>query len=155
MSRQERLRNKYTEHASERDVKKITHDLPAMRRGPIAKNWQHVESLWKLIKDPTAAWQQKALAIGALVYLISPVDAIPDVIPVAGLSDDLVVILAAVATLAVALRKYAVDTAKQVTQVVAEVQVEKHYRVVTASVLGAIAIAVVAITLKITWSYLR
>ena len=37
----------------------------------------------------------KTIAIGALGYFICPVDVIPDVIPVAGYSDDLTVMAAA------------------------------------------------------------
>jgi len=35
----------------------------------------------------------KAVIIGALGYMISPLDVIPDAIPIAGLTDDLAVIL--------------------------------------------------------------
>jgi uncharacterized membrane protein YkvA (DUF1232 family) len=48
----------------------------------------------------------KSIAIGALVYLVSPIDAIPDAIPFAGLLDDVGVIAAAVAKLAQELSKY-------------------------------------------------
>ncbi|SFG11958.1 YkvA family protein [Prevotella sp. KH2C16] len=37
--------------------------------------------------------KDKAIIIGALGYLISPLDAIPDAIPLAGLSDDLAVLI--------------------------------------------------------------
>lgn len=37
--------------------------------------------------------KDKALIIGALGYLISPLDIMPDAIPIAGLSDDLAVLL--------------------------------------------------------------
>ena len=37
--------------------------------------------------------RDKAIIIGALGYLISPLDAVPDAIPIAGLSDDLGVLL--------------------------------------------------------------
>ena len=35
----------------------------------------------------------KAMIIGALGYLISPLDVVPDAIPIAGLSDDLAVLI--------------------------------------------------------------
>lgn len=37
--------------------------------------------------------KDKALIIGALGYLISPLDAVPDAIPIAGLTDDLGVLI--------------------------------------------------------------
>ena len=77
-----------------------------MKKGAIAKIWENVLALWALAKDPNAAWGSKALAIGALVYLVSPVDLIPDFIPVFGLTDDAAVVLAAVAKLASDLNRY-------------------------------------------------
>jgi uncharacterized membrane protein YkvA (DUF1232 family) len=56
------------------------------------------------VKDPTAVCPQKALAIGALIHLISPIDTILDIIPVVGLLDDAGVIAAAVAVTGTALK---------------------------------------------------
>src|SRR5690606_20835952 len=47
--------------------------------------------------DPDTPANAKAVIFGALGYLISPIDAIPDVTPVVGYSDDLGVLVAAVA----------------------------------------------------------
>jgi uncharacterized membrane protein YkvA (DUF1232 family) len=47
----------------------------------------------------TPAWA-KAVIVAALGYFISPVDVIPDVLPVIGYTDDLAVLVAAVATVA-------------------------------------------------------
>ena len=47
-----------------------------------------------------------AIAIAALVYLLSPVDAIPDPIPLVGLTDDVGVLTLAFAKLATDLKKY-------------------------------------------------
>ena len=41
----------------------------------------------------------KAIAIGALLYLIFPLDAIPDIIPALGLTDDVAVITVAISNL--------------------------------------------------------
>ena len=98
--------SKYSQTAKEEDIDKISSELHSMKKGPIAKIWDVVQALFKLIKDPEAAWKSKALAIGALVYLISPIDLVPDIIPVVGLLDDLGVISAAVTALGVALSKY-------------------------------------------------
>ena len=37
--------------------------------------------------------KDKAIIIGALGYLISPLDVVPDAIPIAGLGDDLAVLM--------------------------------------------------------------
>jgi uncharacterized membrane protein YkvA (DUF1232 family) len=47
-----------------------------------------------------------AVIIGALVYFVSPIDAIPDLTPVVGYIDDAAVIAAAVARLGHALDRY-------------------------------------------------
>ncbi|OGS94071.1 MAG: hypothetical protein A3H31_03155 [Gallionellales bacterium RIFCSPLOWO2_02_FULL_57_47] len=47
----------------------------------------------------TPAWA-KAVIIAALGYFISPIDAIPDAIPLIGFADDLGVLAAAIATVA-------------------------------------------------------
>ena len=47
----------------------------------------------------TPAWA-KAVIVAALGYFISPVDVIPDVLPAIGYTDDLAVLVAAVATVA-------------------------------------------------------
>lgn len=52
-----------------------------------------------LQRDETPVWA-KTTIVGALGYFISPIDAVPDVIPVVGYSDDLAVLVAAVATVA-------------------------------------------------------
>ncbi len=106
MAKKDEMFQKMQDNASEEDVKKIRRNLSGMNRGKIAKIWDKVMSLWKFIQDPDAPWVGKAIAIGALIYLISPIDAIPDIIPGLGLTDDVGIILAAVAKLAVDLSKY-------------------------------------------------
>ena len=48
------------------------------------------------MKDPAAAKGVKAVAIAALLYVVSPIDAIPDVIPVLGLTDDVGIVSLAI-----------------------------------------------------------
>jgi len=54
--------------------------------------------LYYVAQDPTVPVSVKALLYAALGYLVSPLDAIPDTIPVIGYSDDLAVLAAAVAS---------------------------------------------------------
>lgn len=49
-------------------------------------------ALWKLIRHPATPWPPKAVALFVLAYALSPIDLIPDFIPVLGLVDDLVLL---------------------------------------------------------------
>ena len=49
--------------------------------------------LYYTLQSDKVPVKDKALIIGALGYLISPLDVIPDAIPIAGLGDDLAVLL--------------------------------------------------------------
>lgn len=49
--------------------------------------------LYYLMQSDKVSLKDKAFIIGALGYLISPLDIIPDAIPIAGLTDDLTVLL--------------------------------------------------------------
>ena len=51
-----------------------------------------VSALYFACRDPRVPWYAKALAIGVVGYALSPIDLIPDFIPVLGYLDDLVVI---------------------------------------------------------------
>ena len=54
--------------------------------------------LYAFQDERTPAWA-RATILAALAYLIMPLDACPDPIPVAGLADDLTALLGAVATI--------------------------------------------------------
>ena len=49
-------------------------------------------ALWKLFKHPDTPWAPKLVAIAVLAYAVSPIDLIPDFIPVLGMLDDLLLI---------------------------------------------------------------
>ncbi len=51
-------------------------------------------ALVRYIRDPLVSWHRKAIVAAALIYFISPVDAIPDITPLIGYLDDLGVITA-------------------------------------------------------------
>jgi uncharacterized membrane protein YkvA (DUF1232 family) len=49
--------------------------------------------LYYTLQSDHISTKDKAIIIGALGYMISPLDVIPDAIPIAGLTDDLAVLL--------------------------------------------------------------
>lgn len=53
-----------------------------------------IMALYRYMKDSNVPWYRKSIVVGALVYFISPIDAIPDIAPLVGYLDDLGVIMA-------------------------------------------------------------
>ncbi|WP_276892961.1 YkvA family protein [Hallella bergensis] len=49
--------------------------------------------LFYTLESEKVSVKDKAIIIGALGYLISPLDVVPDAIPIAGLGDDLAVLI--------------------------------------------------------------
>lgn len=47
-----------------------------------------VHALWLAARDARTSWCAKALAMGVAAYALSPIDLIPDLIPVLGYLDD-------------------------------------------------------------------
>ena len=79
-------KDKFTQSAF---VEKISH--VAKRAG--AKMVYVALILYYTLESDKVALKDKALIIGALGYLVSPLDVIPDANPLAGLSDDLAVLV--------------------------------------------------------------
>lgn len=53
-----------------------------------------VLALYKYMMDENVQWYRKSIVVGALVYFITPIDLVPDIIPLVGYMDDLGVITA-------------------------------------------------------------
>jgi uncharacterized membrane protein YkvA (DUF1232 family) len=53
---------------------------------------QDVHALYLAARDPRVPWYVKAIAIGVVAYALSPIDLIPDFIPVLGLLDDAILV---------------------------------------------------------------
>ena len=53
----------------------------------------------RLLADPRVEWWRKALLVAVIVYLASPIDLVPDFIPVAGQLDDAILVVLALRVL--------------------------------------------------------
>lgn len=49
----------------------------------------HWRNIWRFIRDPKSDWRPKTLAVAAVLYLIWPLDLVPDLIPFFGWTEDL------------------------------------------------------------------
>lgn len=49
-------------------------------------------SLWFALRHPGTPWTAKALAVVVVAYALSPIDLVPDFIPVLGYLDDVLVL---------------------------------------------------------------
>ena len=69
-------------------------------KGPLQKFISEVKTLFSLIKDyyngnyREIPWWSIAAVVAALIYVLSPVDLIPDFIPIIGYVDDAAVVAA-------------------------------------------------------------
>ena len=51
-----------------------------------------VIALWLASRDPRVPWYAKAMAAAVAAYALSPIDLIPDFIPIFGHLDDLIIV---------------------------------------------------------------
>jgi uncharacterized membrane protein YkvA (DUF1232 family) len=62
-----------------------------------AKQWaraikRDVIAIWIAGRDPRVPWYAKTLALAVAAYALSPIDLIPDFIPILGYLDDLIIV---------------------------------------------------------------
>jgi len=81
--------------------------------GALAKYWADIKDVTTMLWDYTRGayreempWKTVAALAGAIAYIASPIDAIPDFIPVVGLVDDAAVFSAALAIAGDELARY-------------------------------------------------
>jgi uncharacterized membrane protein YkvA (DUF1232 family) len=84
-----------------KDVKSLEKDVATkLKSARIDRIFaDYSKTLLSAIKSPKTSLKKKAIAVGALIYFISPIDLIPDHIPVVGYLDDLAVLSLAVNSL--------------------------------------------------------
>ena len=81
------LSSKETDELNQSVDKKI-----ASGKKSIFKILSHLKALKKYMMDGDVRWYRKSVVIAALVYFITPIDAMPDFAPLIGYLDDIGVI---------------------------------------------------------------
>ena len=85
------------------------HALPELG-GTVARLPRYVRLSQALLRDPRLSNRRKAALVAGIAYLVSPIDLVPGIVPVAGQLDDLFVVLYAIRT---ALRGLPPDDARR------------------------------------------
>jgi len=121
-----------------------------------AKQWaqslkRDVLALWLAARDPRTPWYAKAVAASAAAYALSPIDLIPDFIPVLGYLDDLLIVPLGIA---LAIRLIPVD-------LMAEFRTEANQRdtrprsLIAASIIITVWLFTIGATALWAWRYFR
>ncbi len=97
--------NSMKQRACKDDILSVKDELFTMNKGGLKGVWDKVLDLWGVIKSTNIPFSQKVLPLAALIYTITPLDAIPDLVPFIGLSDDATIIVATAATIATTIIK--------------------------------------------------
>ena len=64
----------------------------APNAGTLAQVVRSIQLVWRLMADPRVPTMTKLIIPGVIVYVLLPIDIIPDVIPILGQLDDLAVV---------------------------------------------------------------
>jgi uncharacterized membrane protein YkvA (DUF1232 family) len=107
--------DRYAKNVTEDDVSGVLDKEEAIlgkAHGPLEKFAQNIKLLFSVIKDYAKGnyreipWTTIAAIIGSLLYIFSPIDLVPDFIPVLGLMDDAAVLGICLAGISRDLEKY-------------------------------------------------
>ena len=120
-------------------------------RARVAGLKRDVLTVYFAARDPRLPWPVRALALAIAAYALSPIDLIPDVIPVLGLLDDLVLLPLGIA-LVVRLTPPAVLEAARARAATANVRPSSVAAVVVIVALWAVALAWLARVAWRAWS---
>ncbi|MFN8531194.1 MAG: DUF1232 domain-containing protein [Anaerolineae bacterium] len=71
---------------------------------------------WRLLRDPRVPFYLKAIPFLGLIYVVSPIDFVPDLLPVLGQLDDVGIILAALKMFETLAPGYIVEEHRQAMQ---------------------------------------
>jgi uncharacterized membrane protein YkvA (DUF1232 family) len=106
---------KYSNNVTEDDVSGVLGKEKVILKkahGPLEKFAKNIKLLFSFVKDYASGrykevpWTTITAIIGSLIYIFSPIDLIPDFIPILGLTDDAAVLGLCLTGIANDLKKY-------------------------------------------------
>ena len=82
----------------------VVHDIGVRNCAIMFNQWKQwvrtikrdAHALYLAARDPRVPWYAKALALAVAAYALSPIDLIPNFVPVLGYLDDLIIIPAGI-----------------------------------------------------------
>lgn len=80
-----------TEREEKELAEKLDKKVKANRRS-VFKILGHLKALKKYMLDKNVKWIRKSIVVAAILYFITPIDAVPDIAPLIGFLDDFGVI---------------------------------------------------------------
>jgi uncharacterized membrane protein YkvA (DUF1232 family) len=107
-----------------------------------------IYALYLAYKDPRTPWYAKAFAAMILGYALSPIDLIPDFIPVLGYLDDLVIVPAGIALLIRMIPKEVLEECREMARTNPGRKVKNW---IAGTIIILIWIAALGLTLKLGW----
>ncbi|WP_296332387.1 DUF1232 domain-containing protein [uncultured Treponema sp.] len=81
------------------------------KSGPLKSYTEKISTLYSMLKDYfskkySLSTKTSSIVIGTLLYIIAPIDIIPDFLPFLGLVDDVAILGACLASISIELSKY-------------------------------------------------
>lgn len=119
--------SKYAKHFDEdiayrllKKLRKETRNSHPWIAGAAGKLVEVVGHLLSVYKNPDTPMKYKAFIVAALGYVVLPVDAIPDIIPVVGWTDDLAVAALTMGAMTVAVMTYSTFSLEELDRAIEE-----------------------------------
>ncbi|GGF30729.1 hypothetical protein GCM10010954_32350 [Halobacillus andaensis] len=94
----DRAQNLINNPEKTKDVIQQARDKSFKNEGPLSEVWHELQLMFNMVRDWVRGDYRKAprgsiiAILGGILYLLMPLDAIPDFIPVAGLIDDVYIL---------------------------------------------------------------
>ena len=106
-----------------------------------------VVALWLAARDPRVPWYAKVMAGAVASYALSPIDLIPDFIPVLGYLDDLIIVPAGILLTVRMIPPEVMDDLR------AEATKKRGRPTSRAGLVGMVCVWIAALTLAIWWLF--